>query len=117
MISGEVKIFHTTIGMATTGIFKAIPHGYHIRTIKLFDTREDATTKRSYLVSKCGMDEQRVDIFGPKTFMTYEDWHTLTRAEDIIKESKTNDKERQNRSKKLLAQTATTAGQERLKKN
>jgi hypothetical protein len=115
MITGQVKIFQTTIGIPIKGIFKTIPHGYHVRSIKLFDTREDATSKRAYLISKCGMDEQRVDIFGPRTFMTYEDWHTLTRAEDVIKEAKMSDKIRQSKSKKLLTQKDQTAGQYRLK--
>jgi hypothetical protein len=48
------------------------------------------------------MDEQRIEIFGPRTFMTYEDWHTLTRVEDVSKEAKISDKLRQNKSKRLL---------------
>lgn len=115
MITGQVKIFKTTIGIPTKGIFKNIPHGYQIRSIKLFDTREDANLKRQYLVSRCGMDQRRIDIFGPRSFMTYEDWHTLTRAEDVIKEAKISDKLRQSRSKKVLGTKQPTEGQQRLK--
>ena len=115
MITGQVKIFKITIGIPIKGIFKNIPHGYHIRSIKLFNTREDATSKREFLVSKCGMDQKRIDIFGPKSFMTYEDWHTLTRAEEVIKEAKLSDKVRQSKSKKLLATKYPTAGHQRLK--
>ncbi len=115
MITGQVKIFKTTIGIPTRGIFKNIPHGYQIRSIKLFDTREDANLKRQYLVSRCGMDQRRIDIFGPRSFMTYEDWHTLTRAEEVIKEAKLSDKLRQSRSKKVLGTKQPTQGQQRLK--
>jgi hypothetical protein len=114
MITGQVKIFETNIGIPIKGIFKTIPHGYHIRSIKLFDSREDATEKREFLMSKCGMDEQRIDIFGPRTFMTYEDWHTLTRAEEKIKEAKLADQMRQSRSKRLLSNKNKTVGQARL---
>jgi len=61
------------------------------------------------------MDQKRIDIFGPKSFMTYEDWHTLTRAEDVIKEAKISDKLRQSRSKKVLGTKQPTPGQQRLK--
>jgi hypothetical protein len=37
--------------------------------------------------------------------MTYEDWHVLTRAEEVIKDVKVKDKIRQNKSKRTLSNT------------
>lgn len=40
MVTNQVKIFQTTIRMSIKGIFKTIPNRYHVRYIKLDDTRE-----------------------------------------------------------------------------
>ena len=48
MITGQIKIFQTTIGIPINGKFKTIPHGHHVRSIINYTILEKMPTQKEH---------------------------------------------------------------------